>query len=109
MKLLIAGSRSIKNFNLDPYVPLDTDLIISGGAVGIDTLAEIYADTHNIKKLIIRPDYAQYGKAAPLIRNEEMVNLADVVLIVWDGVSRGTKYTENYARKNNKEVMIVIP
>ena len=109
MKLLIAGSRSIKNFNLDPYVPLDTDLIISGGAVGIDTLAEIYADTHNIEKLIIRPDYAQYGKAAPLIRNEEMVNLADVVLIVWDGVSRGTKYTENYARKSNKEVMIVIP
>ncbi len=31
MKLLIAGSRSITNIDLEMYVPTDTTLIISGG------------------------------------------------------------------------------
>ena len=44
MKLLIAGSRSIKDFNLEEYVPTNVTLIISGGAGGIDALAEKYAD-----------------------------------------------------------------
>ena len=109
MKLLIVGSRSIKDFNLDPYVPLDTDLIISGGANGIDTLAERYADLHKISKLILRPNYGLYGKRAPLLRNEEMVKTADVVLVVWDGKSRGTKYTEQYARRLNKPVLLITP
>lgn len=55
MKLLIAGSRSITNFDISPYIPPDTDLIISGGAGGVDTLAESYADKHRISKLILRP------------------------------------------------------
>lgn len=39
MKLLIVGSRSICNFDLSQYIPSDTDLIISGGASGIDRIA----------------------------------------------------------------------
>lgn len=46
MKLLIVGSRSIENFDLSPYVSDEVDTIISGGAVGIDSLAEKYADLH---------------------------------------------------------------
>ena len=48
MKLLIVGSRSIEDFDLAKYVDIDTELIISGGACGIDRLAEEYADKHNI-------------------------------------------------------------
>ena len=40
MNLLIAGSRSIKEYDLKKYVPEDTAMIITGGANGIDTLAE---------------------------------------------------------------------
>ena len=102
MKLLIAGARSIGEFDLSPYVPEGVTTIISGGAGGVDTLAEEYADKHRISKMILRPDYARYGRGAPLKRNEEMVKLADAVLVVWDGVSRGTKYTADYARKQGK-------
>ena len=57
MKLLVAGSRSITNFDLSPYISKDVDVIISGGAGGIDFLAEQYADLHRISKYIVRPLY----------------------------------------------------
>ena len=44
MKLLIAGSRGITEFDLAPHIPKDTELIIAGGAAGVDTLAEQYAE-----------------------------------------------------------------
>ena len=108
MKLLIIGSRSIVDFDLEDHVPDDVDLIISGGARGMDTVAERYADSHSIKKLIIRPQYERYGRGAPLKRNDEMVELCDAVLAVWDGNSRGTKYTLDYARKKGKKIIEII-
>ncbi len=108
MKLLIIGSRMITDFDLTEHIPGDTELIISGGAKGIDTLAEKYADEHGIEKLIFYPKYELYGRAAPLKRNEEMVDIADVVLAVWHGDSRGTKYTLNYAKKKNKKIIEII-
>lgn len=107
MKLLIVGSRSIHDFDLSGHVPENTELIISGGAQGIDALAEQYADQHKISKLIVRPQYHLYGKAAPIIRNEKMVELADAVLVVWDGVSRGTMSTIRYAEKKGRVLIVV--
>lgn len=34
MKLAIAGSRNITNFDISPYIPMDTDVIISGVPTG---------------------------------------------------------------------------
>ncbi len=108
MKVLIAGSRSINNFDFSNLIPKQTTLIISGGAKGIDTIAEEFADTNGIDKLIMRPEYNKYGKAAPIRRNEEMVELADLILVIWDGVSRGTKYTIEYAKKKGKTIIVRI-
>ena len=107
MKLLIVGSRSIKDFDLSPYISPDVDTIISGGAGGIDSLAERYADMHRLSKYILRPRYKFYGRGAPLKRNEEMVEMADAVLIVWDGRSKGTRYTLEYSKKTNKPITLV--
>ena len=109
MKLLIAGSRTLTDFDLSPYIPENTDVIISGGAKGIDTLAEEYADKNGLEKIILRPEYEKYGRAAPIKRNEAMVDLADTVLAVWDSVSKGTKSTINYAKKKNKELILITP
>ena len=54
MKLLIAGSRSITDFELAPYIPSDTDTIISGGAAGVDGVAE-GSDDENIRKIYKNP------------------------------------------------------
>ena len=107
MKLLIAGSRSIESFDLAKYIPPQTELIISGGARGIDTVAERYADAHRISKLILRPQYSLYGRAAPIKRNECMVDLSDAVPVIWDGISKGTKHTIAYAEKCRKNVTVI--
>ena len=107
MKLLIVGSRSITDFDLTPYISDEVDTVISGGACGVDSLAEQYADLHRLSKYILRPRYDLYGRAAPIKRNEEMVRMADAVLIIWDGCSRGAHYTLEYAKKINKPTTLV--
>ena len=108
MKVAIVGSRSLINVEISKYIPENVTEIISGGAIGIDTLAEEVADKRRISKWIIRPEYDKYGKKAPLIRNKEIVKRAELVIAFWDGKSRGTKFTIDYAKKLNKEVKIYI-
>ena len=107
MKLLIIGSRTISGFDLKGYIPPETTMIISGGAEGIDSEAEHYADRHRLSKLILRPQYQLFGRAAPIRRNEEMVDYADAVLAIWDGVSRGTANTIAYAQKKEKPLTVI--
>ena len=107
MKLLIVGSRSITEFDFLPYISAEVDTIISGGAKGIDSLAEHYADAHKLSKCIVRPKYELYGRAAPIVRNRQMVDMADSVLVIWDGKSKGTQYTLKYAQEAGKQVNVV--
>lgn len=108
VKLLISGSRGITDFDLAPYIPQNTDTIICGGAKGIDQIAEAYADRMHLAKIIVRPQYERFGRAAPLKRNEEMVRMADEVLIIWDGVSRGTEYTAKKAEEMKKTLYRIV-
>ncbi len=105
MKVMVAGSRGVSK-PIDKYMPPETTLIISGGAFGIDRCAEVYAKENNIPIIIVRPDYKKYGRTAPLVRNKEMVDMADLVIAIWDGRSRGTKDTIDYAIKTNKRLRI---
>lgn len=107
MKVLIAGSRNITDFDISPYIPKGTDLIICGGARGVDTLAEQYADKMKISKYVLRPNYALYKRGTPIKRNYEMVELCDMVLVFWDERSKGTKHTIDYANKIGKAIEII--
>ena len=106
IKVAVIGSRSIKNINISKHIPFGVDAIISGGAIGVDALSEEYADKNNIKKIIIKPDYKKYKKSAPIIRNQKIVDLADLIIAFWDGKSRGTKFTVDYARAQGKKVIL---
>lgn len=98
MRVVVIGSRSL-TMEVDGYIPEETTLIVSGGARGIDQAAERYAQRHGIPTLILKPDYERYGKRAPLVRDREVVQQADLVVALWDGQSRGTQYTLRYAQR----------
>lgn len=107
MKLAIIGSRSISDIDMKQYIKTKPTCIISGGAKGIDTIAAKYAIDNGIQLHEIRPNYAQYGRGATFIRNRQIVDSCDVLLAFWDGKSKGTQYTINYARKNNKTINVI--
>ncbi len=107
MRVAIVGSRDL-SVDIEKYIPENTTEIVSGGARGIDTMAERWADQHNIPKLILKPDYDKYGRSAPIRRNEIIVSAADLVVAVWDGKSRGTKFTIDCAKKRGVPVQVFL-
>ena len=36
-----------------------------------------------------------------------MVDMADKILVIWDGISKGTAYTVKYAQKKEKSIKVV--
>jgi len=107
MKIAVVGSRGITDIDLSPYLA-DCDEIISGGARGVDACAAAYAREHGIKITEILPEYARYGRAAPIVRNQQIVDYADHILIFWDGKSRGTASVIQYAQKIKKPYQIIL-
>lgn len=109
MRVVVAGSRTIEediSMLIMRLLPEDTTLLISGGARGVDTQAEKVARALGIECEIMLPDYKILGKAAPLERDRAMVDSADLVIAIWDGISRGTRYTVSYAL--DKKVPLVL-
>ena len=108
MKVAIVGSRNLYINNLENYIPKEVTGIISGGAVGVDSCAKEYALANKIKLIEFLPDYHKYGRTAPIVRNDLIIEYADIVLAFWDGKSRGTKYVIEKCKKENKQVQIII-
>ncbi len=109
MKLAIVGSRNLFVDNLGDYLPEGVTEIVSGGARGIDSVAAAYAREHGINLVEFLPDYAKYGRGAPLKRNHLIADYADECLAFWDGSSHGTEYTIRLFKKANKPVHLMKP
>lgn len=107
MKVAIVGSRSAVAVDIAAHLHTRPSEIISGGAVGVDTLAAEYAQANGISLTVIKPDYDKYGRRATHVRNREMVMRADWVLAFWDGKSKGTESSINQALRLGKHVEIV--
>ncbi len=107
MKIAVAGSRNILRIDLAPHVR-DATEIVSGGARGVDSIAAAYARQNGIKLVEFLPDYARYGRGAPIRRNYEIVDYADRVVVFWDGQSRGTLSVIKYAEKVGKPCEVVL-
>jgi len=106
----ICGSRSIKDLNLDFYLdPNYFGEIVTGGAAGVDTIAEKWAKKHGIEWVCYLPQYTVYGgKYAPLVRNKQMIEYADECIAFWDGKSKGTLMTIEYALSLERKVVVHI-
>lgn len=108
MRVAVIGSRGLKLGDLKQYLPEETTEIVSGGAKGVDSFAKEYAVAHDIKYTEFLPDYEKYGRSAPLKRNITIIKYADVVIALWDGVSRGTKHVIDNCRKMNVPCRVFI-
>lgn len=108
MKVAVIGSRNLTVENIGDYLPNETTEIVSGGAKGIDTSAKEYAVANSIKLTEFLPNYAKYKRGAPLKRNMQIIEYADVVIAFWDGKSKGTRFVIDNCNKTGKEVTVII-
>ena len=107
MRVAVVGSREVIVENIGEYIG-DCDEIVSGGARGVDSCAAEYARKNSIKLTEFLPKYRLYGRAAPIVRNREIVDYADRIVVFWNGRSRGTLSVIEYAKKSQKECKIIL-
>jgi hypothetical protein len=112
VNLLVCGSRSIVDHDLVweelcDFVVEHRPTIIHGGAEGVDSIAAEIALDCDLEAKELKPNWEQYGKKAGMLRNETMVRMADVVWAFWDGESKGTKNSIDWALKLKKNLHVV--
>lgn len=124
MKIIIAGSRNFKDYQIAKSFIYDTlhkwfhahltsnviigHQIVSGGAIGADALGEVYACENDLKIVRFLPDWNKHGKSAGPIRNKEMAEYADALIAFWDGESKGTKNMIDCMKNLNKPVEVYL-
>ena len=82
--------------------------IISGGARGVDTMAEKYAKEIGVPVKIYLPDWTKHGKAAGPIRNRQIIESADCVIAFWDEKSPDTRSSIAIAEELKKPTSLFI-
>ena len=107
MKIAIVGSRNVTVSDIGRYIS-NAKEIVSGGAVGVDRCAADYARENGIQLTEFLPQYERYGRAAPLVRNKEIVDYSDQIIAFWDGRSRGTLSVIKYAHKTGKPCKVIL-
>lgn len=101
MRIIIAGSRNM-NQDLarcaiwDCYQDIVVDghteghIILSGCYGNVDREGIHFAEQNNYPCRKYPADWDKHGKAAGPIRNREMAAGADVLILIWDGTSKGS-------------------
>lgn len=110
MKVIIAGCRDFHDYDTVEQAVVDSgfkiERVISGGAPGVDTLAVQYAKEWIIPLEVYFADWGKHGKSAGPIRNRQMAGVADALIAIWDGHSRGTKNMIEEATKRGLKVYV---
>ena len=112
MKVLVCGGRNYDD-DVKVYQVLDwvnankdfIDVIISGHAKGADTLGEWYAKDRKLEVEVYRAYWNKYGRAAGMIRNQQMLDKGKPDLVVAFPGGRGTAGMMRIARAAGVEVM----
>ena len=108
MRCVIAGSRTISNYELirEAFTLCDwrdrITEIVSGKARGVDTLGERIAEEFGLDIKEFPADWDRYRNAAGPIRNKEMALYCDIAIIVMEGKSVGSKDMVKQMKKLKK-------
>lgn len=80
--------------------------IIVGNAVSVDFNVKNYARKNHIRYEVMVPDWRKHGRDAWKFTYDAILEKADYMVAIWDGVSIGVKYAVDLARVKNKPFFI---
>ena len=110
MKTIIAGSRTITDMNLLKEAIRESGFniteVVCGGARGVDELGRQWAGKIPVKPFPAK--WNEFGKGAGYIRNVEMADYADALILLWDGKSKGSKHMLDIATKKDLKIYLHI-
>jgi predicted Rossmann fold nucleotide-binding protein DprA/Smf involved in DNA uptake len=109
MKVAIIGSRNYAKLHLVQKmveVLPPGCILISGGARGVDTIAEEAARSRGLTVQVFPAEWRKYGRGAGIRRNRDIIAHADVVLAFWNGISPGTEHSIQLAKSLGKPVQV---
>jgi len=110
-KIIIAGGRDFKEYErlerwLDRNIPEPFELIC-GGAQGADNMGRMYATKKEYPIQVLPAEWDKYGKSAGYRRNVDMAKIADGLIAVWDGKSKGTQHMIQIMEDLDKPVTVL--
>lgn len=83
-RIAVVGSRTFTNYgqlsSVLANILVAEDSLVSGGAVGVDSMAQRYAKENGLEITIFYPDYGRYNRGATFVRNKAIVERSDLVL-----------------------------
>ena len=115
VKVGIVGSRSITSseyvfsvldFYLARLLEENEVVIVSGSAIGIDSLGAQWAELRKLKTEIYLPDWQTHGKKAGFLRNQQIIDNSDYLIAITTG-SNGTADSIKRAVKKNIPIKII--
>ncbi len=111
MKIGIVGNRTGWNYErikevLDKHVN-DNDILISGGAEGVDSFAQQYAKEKGLEFRIIYPNFKLPSPKRYFDRNTKITFKSDMLIAFDKKQHSGTLNTINTAKRQNKAVIII--
>lgn len=110
MKVIVAGTRTITSYVTVVSAIMESDFeiteLVSGSCRGVDKLGEMYVSIHKIPIKRFPPNWMKYSTLAGPKRNQEMANYADCLVLVWDGISKGSKDMLNKMKTAGKPVYV---
>ena len=120
VKVIIAGTRYKDKANKIPFDDFkliveavdrsgfEITEVVCGMAIGVDKLGEQWAIANNIPVKEMPANWNAHGKAAGPIRNRQMAEYADAAVIIWDGVSDGSRNMVNEMIRKKKPYYLAL-
>ena len=103
MKTIIAGSRVITDsklvFDILNKLPFKITEVVCGEAPGVDLIGRDWAEEKGIPVKSMPANWNKYGLSAGPIRNQEMAEYGEALVLIWDGVSTGSHDMLKRARR----------
>ena len=114
MRLGIVGSRNPgvsyqewENLLLAKIDLSKVEMVISGGAKGVDTYAKVFAGRHHIPYMEFAPQYSVYGRYATVKRNTQIVTESTTVVAFPTADSKGTLHSMREAERLKRRLIVV--